>query len=328
MHDPKMPRRRFLQFAAGAAALPLASRAALAETYPSRPVHVIVGFSAGSASDINARLIAQWLSERLGQQFVVENRSGAGGNIASEYVVRAQADGYTLLYASTAIAINNTLYEGKLGFDVLRDLAPVAGVVQTPVVMEINVDLPIKTVPEFIAYAKENPGKINMATVGQGSLQHLAGEYFKIAAGIDMVPVHYRGAAPAITDLIAGRVQVMFDVMVSSLAYIKGGKLRPLAVTPALQEQLPGVPTIAVSVAGFQASGWQGFCAPGKTPAEIVERLNREINLVLADANAKARLSELGGQPFPGTPADFGKFLAVETEKWGKVVRKAELKPG
>jgi tripartite-type tricarboxylate transporter receptor subunit TctC len=328
MHEKRIPRRRFLQLAAGTTALPFVSRASFAETYPSRPVHLIVGFSAGSASDINARMIAQWLSERMSQQFVVENRSGAGGNIASEYVVRAQPDGYTLLYGSTAIAINNTLYEGKLGFDVLRDLTPVAGVVQTPVVMEVNPDLPVKTVAEFIDYAKANPGKINMATVGQGSLQHLTGEYFKMVTGIEMVPVHYRGAAPAITDLIAGRVQVMFDVMVSSLAYLKGGKLRPLAVSPTVQEQLPGVATIAATVPNFQASGWQGVSAPAKTPPDIVERLNREINAVLADANAKARLGELGGQPFPGTPADFGKFVAAETEKWGKVVRKAELKPG
>jgi len=326
MQKTNVSRRRFLKAAAAASAVPLVSRSGFADSYPSRPVHVIVGFSAGSASDINARLMGQWLSERLGQQFVIENRSGAGGNIASEYVIRAQADGYTLLYASTAIAINSTLYEGKLGFDVLRDLAPVAGVVQTPVVMEVNVDLPIKSVAGFIDYARANPGQINFATVGQGSLQHLVGEYFKMATGIDMVPVHYRGAAPAITDLIAGRVQVMFDVMVSSLAYLKGGKLRPIAVSPRLQDQLPGVPTIASAIPDFEASGWQGFCAPAKTPTEIVERINREANAILADSTAKARLGELGGQPFPGTPADFGKFLAVETEKWGKVVKFAGIK--
>ena len=328
MQDNKIPRRRFLQFAAGATAAPFVSRSGLADTYPSRPVHLIVGFSPGSASDINARLVAQWLSERLGQQFVVENRSGAGGNIASDYVVRAQPDGYTLLYASTAIAINTTLYEGKLTFDVLRDLAPVAGVVRTPVVMEVNADLPVKSVPEFIAYAKANSSNANVATVGSGSLQHLCGIYFNMATGLDMVPVHYRGAAPAITDLMAGRVQVMFDVLVSSISYIKGGRLRALAVSPTEQEVLPGVPTISQSVPGFQAFGWQGVCSPTKTPPEIVERLNREINLILADANAKSRLSELGGQPFGGATAEFGKFIASETEKWGKVVRKADLKPG
>ncbi len=328
MASLKIPRRRFLQLAAGATALPLTSRIGRADTYPAKPVHVIVGFSAGSASDINARMIGQWLSERLGQAFVIENRSGAGGNIATDFVVRAQPDGYTLLYASTAIAINNTLYEGKLGFDSTRDLAPVAGVVRTPIVMEVNPDLPVKTVADFIAYAKDNRGKINVATVGAGSLQHLCGEYFNMMTGLDMVPVHYRGAAPAITDLIAGRVQVMFDVMVSSISYIKGGKLKALAVSPTLQEQLAGVPTIAQSVSGFEAAGWQGFCAPSKTPGDIVERLNREVNLILADNTARTRLADLGGQPFPGTPADFGKFIASETEKWGKVVRKAELKPG
>ena len=221
-----IPRRRFLHLAAVAAALPAATRIAFADTYPTRPVHLVVGFSPGSASDINARLVGQSLSERLGQPFVVDNRAGAGGNIATEFVVRAPADGYTLLYGSTAIAINATLYEGKLGYDVLRDLAPVASVVRTPFVMEVNLDLPVKTVPEFIAYAKANPGKINMATVGPGSAQHLYGEYFKMMTGINMVPVHYHGAAPAITDLIAGRVQVMFDVVVSSISYIKSGQLR------------------------------------------------------------------------------------------------------
>jgi len=321
-------RRRFLHLAAGVAALPATTRIAFADTYPTRPVHLVVGFSPGSASDIDARLVGQWLSKRLGQQFVVDNRSGAGGNIATEFVVGAQADGYTLLYASTAIAINATLYEGKLNYDIRRDIVPVAGVVRTPFVMEVNLDLPVKTVPEFIAYAKANPGKINMATVGPGSAQHLYGEYFKMMTGVNMVPVHYHGAAPAIADLIAGRVQVMFDVMVSSISYIKSGQLRPLAVTTATpQELLPGVPPIGEFVPGYEASGWQGICAPSKTPAEIIDRLNREINAALADANSKARLAELGGQPFVGTPADFGKFLAAETDKWGKVVREAGLKP-
>ncbi|MFI4961305.1 MAG: Bug family tripartite tricarboxylate transporter substrate binding protein [Hyphomicrobiales bacterium] len=322
-----IPRRRFLQLAAGVAALPAATRIACADTYPARPVHLVAGFAPGSASDINARLVGQWLSERLGQTFVIENRAGAGGNIATEFVVRAPADGYTLLYASTAIAINETLYTGKLNFNAQRDLAPVASVVRTAVVMEVNRDLPVKTVAEFIAYAKANPGKVNVATIGAGSLQHLCGEYFKMITGIDMVPVHYRGAAQAITDLIAGRVQVMFDIVVSSLSYINAGQLRALAVaTPKPHELLPRIPTIGESVPGFEAGGWQGVCAPSKTPAEIVDRLNREINAVLADAKLKARLVELGGQPSPGTPADFGKFIASETDKWGKVVREAGLK--
>src|SRR5580692_7045215 len=322
-----IPRRRFLHLAAGAAALPAATRVARAETYPARPVHLVVGFSPGSASDINARLVGQWLSERLGQQFVVDNRSGAGGNIASDFVVHAPADGYTLLYASTAVAINATLYEGKVNYDFLRDTVPVAGVVRTPVVMEVNVDLPVKTVPEFIAYAKANPGKVNMATVGPGSAQHLYGEYFKMMTGITMVPVHYHGAGPAIADLIAGRVQVMFDVVVSSLSFIKSGQLRPLAVTTATpQAVLPGVPTVGQFVPGYEASGWQGVCAPKGTPADIIDKLNRDINAGLADATFKAKLAALGGQPFPGTPADFGKFVAAETKKWGKVVRKAGVK--
>jgi tripartite-type tricarboxylate transporter receptor subunit TctC len=322
-----IPRRRFLQLAAGAAALPAATRIACADTYPARAVHLVAGFAAGSASDINARLLGQWLAERLGQPFIIDNRAGAGGNIATEYVVRAPADGYTLLYTSTAIAINETLYAGKLSFNAQKDLAPVASVVRTPVVMEVNRDFPVKTVAEFIAYAKANPGKVNFATIGAGSLQHLTGEYFKMMTGIDMVPVHYRGAAQAIPDLMAGRVQVMFDIVVSSLSYIKAGQLRALAVaTPAPHELLPGIPTIGETVPGFGAGGWQGVCAPNKTPADIVDKLNSEINAVLADAKLKARLVELGGQPTPGTPADFGKFIASETDKWGKVVRQAGLK--
>lgn len=320
-------RRRFMQLAAGAAALPILPRTASAETFPSRAVHLVAGFAAGSASDINARLLGQWLSERLGQPVIIDNRSGAGGNLASEFVVRAPADGYTLLYASTAIAINETLYAGKLSFNAQKDLMPVAGVVRTPVVMEVNPDLPVKTVAEFIAYAKANPGKVNFATIGAGSLQHLCGEYFKMMTGIDMVPVHYRGAAQAIPDLMAGRVQVMFDIVVSSLSYINAGQIRAVAVaTPAPHELLPGIPTIGETVAGFGAGGWQGVCAPAKTPADIVEKLNQEINAAIADPKLKTRLVELGGQPTPGQPADFGKFIADETDKWGKVVRQAGLK--
>jgi tripartite-type tricarboxylate transporter receptor subunit TctC len=322
-----LPRRRFLHLAAGAAALPAATRIARADTYPSRPVHLIVGFGAGSASDIDARLVGAWLSQRLGQQFVVENRAGAGGNIASDYVIHAAPDGYTLLYASTAVAINATLDAGKVDYDFQRDTMPVAGVVRTPFVMEVNNDLPVKTVPEFIAYAKANPGKINFATVGPGSAQHLYAEYFKMLTGIAMVPVHYHGAAPALTDLIAGRVQVMFDVVVSSLSYIKSGQVRALAVTTAApQEVLPGVPTIGQFVPGYEASGWQGVCAPKGTPPDIVEKLNREINAGLADADFKSKLAKLGGEPMPGTPADWGKFITAETDKWGKVVREAGVK--
>jgi len=322
-----LPRRRFLHLAAGAAALPAAARIARADTYPARPVHLVVGFGAGSASDIDARLLGAWLSQRLGQQFVVDNRAGAGGNIASDFVVHAPADGYTLLYASTAVAINATLYAGKVDYDIQRDTVPVAAVVRTPFVMEVNLDLPVKTVAEFIAYAKANPGKINMATVGPGSAQHLYGEYFKMLTGIDMVPVHYHGAAPAITDLIAGRVQVMFDVVVSSLSYIKSGQLRALAVTTAAPvDVLPGVPTVGQFVPGYEASGWQGVCAPKGTPPDIVDTLNREIDAGLADADFKSKLAKLGGAPMPGTPADWGKFIAAETDKWGKVVREAGVK--
>jgi len=320
-------RRQFLRLAAGAAVLPAVARVACAQAYPARPVHLVVGFSPGSASDINARLVGQWLADRLGQPFIVDNRAGAGGNVATEYTVRSPADGYTLLYASTAIAINATLYEGKLNFNALQDLVPVAGVVRTPFVMEVATGLPVKTVAEFIAYAKERPGQINMATVGAGTAQHLYGEYFKMLTGVDMVPVHYRGAAPALTDLIAGRVHVMFDAYVSSNAYITSGQLRALAVTTAnRQDLLPGVPTVGETVPGYDAAGWQGVCAPSGTPADIVGRLNREINAVLADAASRTRLAELGGQASPGTPAEFGEFLASETSKWGKVVRQAGLK--
>jgi tripartite-type tricarboxylate transporter receptor subunit TctC len=319
-------RRHFLRLALGTAAVSPLARTAFADIYPNRPVHIVVGFAPGSASDIAARLVAQALSERLGQAFVVDNKPGAGSNIATEFVVHSPPDGYTLFYASPPNAINATLYD-NLNYNFLRDMAPVASVIKTPVVMEVNLDVPAKTVPEFIAYAKANVGKVYMATVGPGSAQHLYGEYFKMLTGIAMEPVHYRGAAAAITDLIAGRVQVMFDVVVSSISYIRSGQVRPLAVTTATpQDVLPGVPTVGEFVPGFEAAGWQGICVPAATPADIVDKLNQTINASLADPALKARLADLGGQLFVGSPADFGKFIAAETEKWGKVVKAANVK--
>jgi len=320
-------RRQFLfQTAAGAVAMPAIVRTARADAYPSRPVRIVAGFAAGSASDINARLFGQWLSERFGTPFVVDNRVGAGGNIASDFVIHSAADGYTLLYASTAIAINQTLYAGKLNFT-NNDMTPVAATVRTPVVMEVNPSLPIHNVSEFIAYAKANPGKVNFATVGAGSLQHLAGEYFKMLTGTNMVAVHYRGAAQAITDLIANRVQVMFDIVVSSLPFINSGQVRAIGAASAVpRELLPNVPTVAQTVPGFEVSGWQGFCAPLKTPTDVIEAVNREVNAEMADPKHRARLVELGGAPAPGAPGDFGKFIADETEKWGKVVRQAGVR--
>jgi tripartite-type tricarboxylate transporter receptor subunit TctC len=322
----KFHRRHFLRLAFGTAAVSPLARAAFADAYPVRPVHIVVGFAPGSASDIAARLIAQALSERLGQQFVVDNKPGAGSNIATEFVIRSAPDGYTLFYASPPNAINATLYD-NLNYNFLRDMAPVASIIKTPVVMEVNLDVPAKTVPEFIAYAKANAGKIYMATVGPGSAQHLYGEYFKMLTGIAMEPVHYRGAAAAITDLIAGRVQVMFDVVVSSISYIRSGQVRPLAVTTATrQDVLPGVPTVGETVPGFEAAGWQGICVPAATPADIVGKLNQTINTSLADPALKARLADLGGQLFVSSPAEFGKFIADETDKWGKVVKAANVK--
>jgi tripartite-type tricarboxylate transporter receptor subunit TctC len=320
-----MSRRRFI---AGAAAALGAPRIARAQSYPSRPVHLVVGFSPGSASDINARLVAQWLSNRFGQQFVVDNRPGAASNIAAEFVVRSPPDGYTLFYPTPPNAINATLYADRLNYNFLRDIAPVASIVRTPVVMEVNMSLPAKTVPEFVAYAKANPGKINMATIGPGSAQHLYGELFMMMTGTNLVPVHYHGATPAITDLLAGQVQVMFDVIVSSLSYIKAGQVRPLAVTTAArQDVLPDVPALAEFVPGYEASGWQGIAAPTGTAAEIVETLNNEVNAALADPAFRERLATLGGIPFVSTPEGFGEFLAAETEKWGKVVLAADIKP-
>ncbi len=323
----KLPRRKFLQLAAGAAALPGVSRVSWAQTYPSRPVRIIVGSTPGSAADIIARLIGQWLSERLGQQFIVENRPGAGDNIATGVVVRAQPDGYTLLYVIPPNAINATLYE-TLDYNFLHDIAPVASIVRTPSVMEVNLSVPARTVLEFIAYAKANPGKINMATAGAGTGQHLFGELFKMMTGVDLVPVHYHGAQQALTDLMGDRVQVMFDIVPASLGYIRAGKLRPLGVTTASRtEALPDVPPIGDFVPGYEASGWQGIGAPSKTPSEIVATLNKEVNAALADPHFTARLADLGGQAFPGSSADFGKFIADETEKWGKVIKAANIKP-
>jgi tripartite-type tricarboxylate transporter receptor subunit TctC len=324
----KLPRRKFLRLAAGAAALPAVSHFAWAQTYPTRPVRLVVGFPPGGGTDIIARLIGQWLSERLGQQLVIENRPGAGSNIATEGVVRAAADGYTLLLVSAAHAINATLYD-RLNYNFLRDIAPVAGVIRVPNLMEVNPSLPPKSVPEFIAYAKANPGKVNYASGGNGTAQHLAGELFKIMTGVDMVHVPYRGDAPALTDLIGGQVQVMFGNMPSSIEHIRAGKVRPLAVTTAARsEALPDLPPVGDFVPGYEASTWQGLGAPGNTPAEIVDKLNKEINAALSDPKIKARLADLGGTVLSGSPADFGRLIADETEKWGKVIRAAYIKPG
>jgi tripartite-type tricarboxylate transporter receptor subunit TctC len=317
----KLPRRRFLNLAAGAAALPFAPLAARAQTYPSRPVRWIVGFTPGGATDIIARLVGQMLSERLGQSFVIENRPGGGSNIATEAVVRAPADGYTILLVGPANAVNATLYE-KLNYNFIRDIAPVASISREPNVMVVNTSIPAKTVPEFIAYAKANPGKINMASSGNGTSVHVAGELFKMMTGVKMAHVPYRGAAPAVTDLLGGQVQVMFASMPSSIEYIRAGKLRALAVTTATRSAaLPDVATVGDFVPGYEASSVYGIGAPRATPADVVDKLNKEVNAILADPKAKARLGDLGGTALAGSPADFGKLIADETEKWGKVVK-------
>ena len=324
----KPPRRRFLQLAAAAVALPAVSRIARAQSYPTKPVRIIVGFSAGGTADIIARVTGQWLSERLPQQFVVENRTGAGGNIGTEAVVKAPPDGYTLLLVAPTNAINAMLYD-KLDFNFIRDIAPVASVMRTPGVMEVNPSFPAKTVPEFIAYAKANPGKLNMAIGGIGTAQHTYGELFKMLAGVDLVPVFYRGSRPALTDLIAGRVQVLFDILPSSMGFIKAGTVRALAVSTATRwETLPDIPTIAEFVPGYEASSWYGIGAPSNTPAEIVEKLNKEINAGLTDPKFKLQLAAVGGMALPGSPADFKKLIADESEKWGKVIRAANIKAG
>jgi tripartite-type tricarboxylate transporter receptor subunit TctC len=323
----RLPRRQFLQLAAGAAALPAAPRVARAQTYPTRPVRIVVGFPAGGVGDILARLLGQWLSERLGQPFVIENRPGAATNIAAEAVVRSPPDGTTLLWITAANAINATLYD-KLNFNFIRDITPVASFVRGPGVMEVNPAVPAQSVPEFIAYAKANPGKINLASSGMGTLSHVAGELFKIMTGTDMLHVPYRGAAPALNDLIGGRVQVMILPVISSVEHIKAGRLRALAVTTATRlDVLPDIPTASEFVPGFEVSDWTGIGAPKTTPAEIVDRLATEINAALGDAKMKARLADLGSLLMPMSRADFGKLIADETERWAKVVKVAGIKP-
>ena len=323
----KFPRRRFLHLAAGAAALPVVSRFAWAQTYPTRPVRWIVGYPPGGSTDILARMIGQYLSEKLGQPFVIENRPGAGNNLGTEAAVRAPADGYTLLLINPANAINATLYD-KLSFNFSQDIAPVAGFIRVPNVMEVHPSVPVKTVPEFIAYAKANPGKINLASGAIGSSIHMSGELFKMMTGLDMVPVHYRGSAPMLTDLLGGQVQVTFDNMPSSIEHIRAGKLRALAVTTTTRSQvLPDVPVLADFVPGYEASAWFGVGVPTGTPADIVEKLNKEINAGLADPKIKARLADMGGMVLAGSPADFGKLIAEETEKWAKVVKYSGAKP-
>jgi tripartite-type tricarboxylate transporter receptor subunit TctC len=322
----KLPRRRFLHLAAGAAALPAASRFAWAQAYPTRPVRIIVGQAAGSGSDTAARLIGQWLSERLGQQFIIDNRPGAAGNIATEAVVRALPDGHTLLLVNAGNAINATLYD-KLNFNFIRDIAPVAGIFRVPQVMEVNPSVPVKTVSEFIAYAKANPGKVNMASAGIGSVHHVAGELFKFMTGVDMVHVPYRGTTPALTDLLAGQAQVMFDVTPSSTPHIRAGKLRALAVTTATRaDVLPEIPIMGDFVPGYEASAWLGFGAPKDTPGAIIGMLNREVNAGLADPAIKTRIADLGGTVLAISPAEFGKLITDETEKWAKVVKFANIK--
>jgi tripartite-type tricarboxylate transporter receptor subunit TctC len=323
----KLPRRQFLHLAAGAATLPTVSRMAKAQAYPSRPVRIIVGYPPGGANSTVARLVAQWLQDRLGQPFTVENRPGAANNLATEAVVRAPGDGYTLLLADSANAINATLYD-KLNFNFIRDIAPVASIMAVPLVFEVNPSVPARTVPEFIAYAKAHPGKINMASGGSGHTTHLSGELFKSMTGVDMVHVPYRGGAPALTDLIGGQVQAYFGLLPASIEYIRADKLRALAVTTATRaEILPDLPTVGEVVPRYEASSWFGISAPKNTPPEIIAKLNKEINEALADPKFKARLSDLGGIMLAHTPAEFGEFIAEDTVKWGTVIRAANVKP-
>jgi tripartite-type tricarboxylate transporter receptor subunit TctC len=322
----KLPRRAFLQLAVSAAALPATSHIARAQTYPIRPVRLVVGFPPGGVGDILARLMGQWLSERLGQPFVIENRPGAAGNVAAEAVVRAPPDGHTLLSVGVNYAINATLYD-KLNFNFIRDIAPVASLIRTPNVIVVNPSVPAKTLPEFIAYTKANPGKISMASAGNGTSAHLTGELFKMMAGVNMVHVPYRGGGPAITDLLGGQVQVLFSVASETIEHIRAGRLHALAVTTATRlDVLPGIPTVGEFLPGYEASGWQGVGVPKNTPTEIVDKLNNAINAGLADPKIKAKLADLGGTVLAGTPAEFGSLIAAETEKWGKVIRAANIK--
>ncbi len=322
----KLLRREFLQIAAGAAALPAISRLALAQVYPTQAVRVIVPFPPAGGTDILARLMGQWLSERLGRQFVIENRSGASTNLGTEVVVRAPPDGYTLLVVDTSPAINATFYD-NLNFKFTRDIAPVAGLIRQPLVMQVNPSLSARTVPEFIAYAKANPGRINMASAGNGNVSHVAGELFKVMTGVEMVHVPYRGTGPAVTDLLGGQVQVFFGSMAASIEYIKAGKLRALAVSTATRsEALPDIPTVGDFVPGYEASVWYGVGAPKNTPNNIIEKLNKEIDAALTDPKMEARLADLGGTTLTGSPSEFGKLIANETEKWAKVVKFAGLK--
>jgi tripartite-type tricarboxylate transporter receptor subunit TctC len=323
----KLVRRDFLGLAGAAVVAPAFSRLAAAQTYPARPVRIIVGFGAGGSPDIIARLMAEWLSQRLGQQFIIENRPGAGGNIAAEAALRAPADGHTLLWVAAANAVNATLYD-KLNFNLVRDIAPVAGITRGPQVMEVNPSFPAKTVPEFIAYAKANPGTINMASTGTGNLSHLAGELFKMMTGVEILHVPYRGAAPALTDLLSGQMQVMFDAMPSSIEHIRAGKLRALAVTTAKRwGGLPDIPPVREFVPGYETSVWSGLGAPANTPVEIIYKLNQEINAGLVEPKITARLADLGSEALASSPADFGKLIVEEIEKWAKVVKFAGAKP-
>jgi tripartite-type tricarboxylate transporter receptor subunit TctC len=322
----KLPRRRFLHLAAGAAALPAMSRIARAQAYPTRPVRLLVGFAPAGTTDIHARLIAQWLSERLGQQFIVENRVGAGGNLATEAVVRAAPDGYTLLEASAADAWNATLYS-NLKFNFIRDIAPVASISKGMNVLLVHPTLPVKSIPDLIAYTKTNPGKVIVASAGVGSSPHISWELFRAMTGTEMLHVPYRGGGPALTDMLAGQAQVYFGALGSSIEYVKSGNLRALAVTGATRsDALPDIPSVGEFVPGYEASGWQGIGAPRNTPTEIVDKLNKEINAVLADPKMKARLADLGSTAFVNSPADFGKFIAEFTERWGKIIRSANIK--
>ena len=323
----KLSRRSLLHLSAGAVALPALSRRARAQTYPARPIRLFIGYTPGGSADITARLTGQWLSERLGQSVIVESRPGGGTNIATEAVVRAPPDGYTLLLVAPANAINATLYD-KLSFDFLRDIVPVAGIIRFPNVVDVNPSLPVKSIPELIAYAKTNPGKLNMASSGNGSTIHMSGELFKMMTGINMVHVPYRGGAPALTDLIAGQVHVMFDNLPTSAEHVRSGRLRGLAVTgTARSHVLPDLPTVADFLPGYEASAWYGLGAPRNTPAAVIDRLNDAVNAILADPTSQGRFAELGASLLPGSPADFGKLLADETEKWGKVVKFAGAKP-